>query len=594
MPGYSTSTPHPFNGGVVQGNFPQQQALSSMYANATNVLLGVDQQQNGYANGPSTHQQDPWLIIQKMSEDNRMLIEQISRLTTQLTHLQSMLYQQQHQQQMDTAHLSAAPAVQNEQMTLVTTITGTGGSGPKRTLSPFNEEITESIEMDNDPNTRTVISTQKKRRAAELTSISASPAANTNLIQRGVNDKHTTSMEINRPSSPRIFGNGDAVGAECAQQWAGVSDEAKRFAQSRFPFSPFIVTMQQNIRDKIIVEFLCKYVKDNHQLELELAGYRRTMAVGSAGEFKTLLFVKNINTFTILLDQQVWPKEICGHKFELSCPSIPPQLAVVLPDVPMNINMDDLSDEIRSNYNHVVAVVRLRNRSQREIKAVKIEFNSIAERKDMLEKKRLLAMGLSLQVVEYLAQAHVLICSQCMCIGHFRKNCPQKNEITCGTCGNKCADIKEHKIVCSGVVKCIHCGGAHKSNDTKCPIVKDYRAALTKSLLSDQIQQDGHSRNKSRYDLTNASSSSSGWLIQSRMKSEIWENRWQSVVDELHSSKLNIHIILNELCDIVINLGESGIMPQNGEQAKNYQEKTKSIKNFLNTLITQVSTAHSS
>lgn len=86
-------------------------------------------------------------------------------------------------------------------------------------------------------------------------------------------------------------------------------------------------------------------------------------------------------------------------------------------------------------------------------------------------------------MVQYLAQTHVLICSQCMNIDHFRKNCPQKNEHTCSICGDKCTDIKAHKAICSGIIKCVHCGSAHKSNDTKCPSVKDYREAFNRSLL---------------------------------------------------------------------------------------------------------------
>jgi hypothetical protein len=44
-------------------------------------------------------------------------------------------------------------------------------------------------------------------------------------------------------------------------------------------------------------------------------------------------------------------------------------------------------------------------------------------------------------------------------------------------------------------MKCVHCRGAHKSNDTKCPSVKDYRAALNISLLAEQVQQDEQTRN---------------------------------------------------------------------------------------------------
>jgi hypothetical protein len=58
----------------------------------------------------------------------------------------------------------------------------------------------------------------------------------------------------------------------------------------------------------------------------------------------------------------------------------------------------------------------------------------------------------------------------------------QQDQVTCKICGEKCSDIKDH--ACSGVLKCIHCGEAHRSNHSKCRIVKDYRAALTRTLLA--------------------------------------------------------------------------------------------------------------
>ena len=121
------------------------------------------------------------------------------------------------------------------------------------------------------------------------------------------------------------------------------------------------------------------------------------------------------------------------------------------------------------------------------IKAVKLELNSGNVRKQILDSKKLLVGGISYQVEEYMAQAHVLVCSQCMGIGHFRKNCPQQQMQTCNVCGDISTDIQLHKQNCTGISKCIHCGGDHRSNDTKCPRIKDYRAALTKSLLANRL-----------------------------------------------------------------------------------------------------------
>jgi hypothetical protein len=42
--------------------------------------------------------------------------------------------------------------------------------------------------------------------------------------------------------------------------------------------------------------------------------------------------------------------------------------------------------------------------------------------------------------------------------------------------------MKDH--ACSGIPKWVHCGEAHRSNDSKCLIIKDYRVALTRALLT--------------------------------------------------------------------------------------------------------------
>jgi chemotaxis protein histidine kinase CheA len=165
----------------------------------------------------------------------------------------------------------------------------------------------------------------------------------------------------------------------------------------------------------------------------------------------------------------------------IKSPSIPPQLALVLPYVPLQIEWDDLVHELKVAHPGIINIVRLKNRAQQPVRAVKLELGSSKLRNDLLSTGEISAIHMKFKVVEYFAQANVLICSNCYGIGHFRKNCPQREEATCKTCGDKCPDLKDHK--CSGVAKCIHCGGPHNSNDTKCKVVKDYRAALTRNLL---------------------------------------------------------------------------------------------------------------
>ena len=143
--------------------------------------------------------------------------------------------------------------------------------------------------------------------------------------------------------------------------------------------------------------------------------------------------------------------------------------------------------EVKEKYPDIANVIRLKNKAQQPVRAVKLEFLSTKLRDEILAAGEISISYTKLKVVKYYAQANVLICSICYGIGHFRKNCAQKNESTCKMCGEKCTSLKEHQ--CSGMLKCIHCGGAHVSNDAKGNVVKDYRAALTRNLLANAVSK---------------------------------------------------------------------------------------------------------
>jgi len=111
---------------------------------------------------------------------------------------------------------------------------------------------------------------------------------------------------------------------------------------------------------------------------------------------------------------------------------------------------------------------------------VKLEFTSAAIRDELLNKKRISINYITYDVTEYLAPASVLICSKCLAIGHFKKQCSQIKE-TCRTSGDSVDDLKNHN--CSEVDKCIHCKQNHKSSSLKCPVIKQFRADLTRKIL---------------------------------------------------------------------------------------------------------------
>ncbi|CAF4543959.1 unnamed protein product [Didymodactylos carnosus] len=149
--------------------------------------------------------------------------------------------------------------------------------------------------------------------------------------------------------------------------------------------------------------------------------------------------------------------------------------------VGLSIDIIQFTCDLKSTYSDISKVIRLKNQKQNDTKLVKLEFIKPNQRDEILSRGKIMVDSLTYVVEEYLAPARVLICSKCCGIGHFRKQC-QQNDETCKVCGLSCVDLASHQ--CSQQLKCIHCGGNHSSNELKCPVVKEFRAQLTKRLLS--------------------------------------------------------------------------------------------------------------
>jgi hypothetical protein len=87
-------------------------------------------------------------------------------------------------------------------------------------------------------------------------------------------------------------------------------------------------------------------------------------------------------------------------------------------------------EELKVNYPGIAGIIRLKNKAQQLVRAVKLEFLSSKARSELLDAGVISVMHMKFKVVEYFSQTNVLICSNCCGIGHFRKNCPQKEEYT--------------------------------------------------------------------------------------------------------------------------------------------------------------------
>jgi hypothetical protein len=261
-----------------------------------------------------------------------------------------------------------------------------------------------------------------------------------------------------------------------------ITNESTRYALTRYPFAPFVLhfkTGKFNINKT--KEDLISHCKKVHQTDIQLLNCRSTNAGFCGNEYNIMIYVKDVRTFALLYDHKNWPNLLGNESYMFhSSPSIPPQLCLLIKNVDLLIDFDDFCDNIKEKYPQVKNVVRMKNKFQNDIKLIKLELTCPTVRDTLLNGRRILINHISYDIVEYLSPANVLICSKCMALGHFKKQCTQVKE-TCHTCGELYDDIKVHK--CSKIENCIHCHQNHKSSSLKCQVVKSFRAELTRKLL---------------------------------------------------------------------------------------------------------------
>jgi hypothetical protein len=175
----------------------------------------------------------------------------------------------------------------------------------RRPCPPTDDEISELEDFVDDPSTKTINKNRKKSKTV-------------NFITNN-NDKNVVHSPVEPPSSNHS--NTPQQGLATATPTAAMNqqtnanssstitltDEAKRFAQTRYPFPPFIIRLpSSNIQEQKVVEDLRNFVKEKHQLELELIGFRKSTIKCLSSEFDILLFVKNSQSFAILYEEVNW------------------------------------------------------------------------------------------------------------------------------------------------------------------------------------------------------------------------------------------------------------------------------------------------
>jgi hypothetical protein len=263
-------------------------------------------------------------------------------------------------------------------------------------------------------------------------------------VSQGTPIDHVSAIELdqNRAFEGRGVGD-DGVNRQIglSSQPIPISNESKRYAQTRYPFSPFILRFNSG---KILVnqvkECLIDHCKKIHETDIQIIHCRSFKSTGSdngdGNNFSDfLIYLKDAVSFSFMLEQAHWPNSIGNEGFSFpSTPAIPPQLCLLIKNVDLHIDFNEFCDDIKNKYPQVKNIIRMKNKFQNDIKLIKLEFTSPAVRDKLLNEKRIIVNYITNDTVEYLVPATVLICSKCMAIGHFKKQCSQIKE-TCRTCG---------------------------------------------------------------------------------------------------------------------------------------------------------------
>lgn len=186
---------------------------------------------------------------------------------------------------------------------------------------------------------------------------------------------------------------------------------ATHYAQTWYPFLPFIERFtSDDVKKKQVAEFLVLHHKHDYQAETKIANVRKYTAKCNNHEYDFLIFVKNADSFCALFTQHSWLQLIDDQRFALlTLPLSPAQLAVIVRNVDLRLNLTDLKNDLKINHKNIGNVMRLKSKYQNDIKTLKIEFLSSAVRDHLLSKKDRMGSDMFFHIDDYIGPADVLI-----------------------------------------------------------------------------------------------------------------------------------------------------------------------------------------
>lgn len=227
-----------------------------------------------------------------------------------------------------------------------------------------------------------------------------------------------------------------------------------------------------------MVNEILQHFEQQHGTQLKLAGHRMK------DKHNLLLFVEDRESFACLFDEQKWPATCFVQAYHRKLPE-PPSPAVLHRPTQRPVR----SSNHRSSHQRTKGIPTSGQRpSHQQPEQTTYDLRPTghkpyrSDRRTTQEETHLHRRNEdSYLAIPGACQGTRLL--EMFQIGHFRSQCKNTYDY-CKACGLAVTDLKEHANACNKKLCCVRCKGDHESNDGRCPEIKSYRAALTKSLLA--------------------------------------------------------------------------------------------------------------
>jgi hypothetical protein len=245
------------------------------------------------------------------------------------------------------------------------------------------------VESSSSPSTSTSsINTDNSTSSTNTSSIISKPISTGKASASKVTEQNTTSKETNA--------------------WNSITNQARRYAETRYPFPPFIIKFQQNVVENLVIKELSDFFLKKYKFKLNFVGH----CIKNKNEL--LLFVGNRESFVLLFDEQKWPLTINAFNYGKIRPThLPPQFSIIMRNVPIGQDMKEFINDLKNEYPDVIDVHRISNKNQQPTTFVQVDINNIEVIDDLLAKKYIYLNSSRYSVTEYLAPVKVLVCTKC-------------------------------------------------------------------------------------------------------------------------------------------------------------------------------------